>query len=98
MAYDDWIKVINDISKNQRFLNRMIYFARLEDSITLEQKMLACKQAGSNLRTINNEVMIDKEYALTHTKEDYDGRGQKLIAKIENGDYQIIANHLLVML
>lgn len=98
MAYEDWVETINEIVNSQKFKNRLMYYARLERDIALEDKLTACKCSTNNLRAIGSDVSIDKEYALMHTKEDYLCREQNIMRKIDNGQYDVIEGHLLVML
>lgn len=98
MAYENWVEIINEIAKNQRFKNRMIFWARLEMNMSLEDKLLACKRAASNLRAIGTDVIFDREYALEHTEEEYRRREDMIIEKIEKKEYELIDGHILVAL
>lgn len=98
MAYENWVETISEIAKNQKFKNRLTYYARLESNMALEDKLTACRRISNNLRAIENDVSIDREYALGHSKEEYLGREQKLFQKIEDKDYEVINGHLLVCL
>ena len=93
--FDVWVGVIKNILSRQ-FSNRLLYLARLEEGLSLEEKHIACKNAMDNIASYMEAISFEKEYALCHEKEEYLSIEQQLQDKLENNEYDVLEGHLII--
>lgn len=98
VMYDTWKDIINCITKDTRFRNRIQYYLRVNSELTLEDVLIARDKAMFNLREAISQMDFDRRYALSHSKEQYLTIDKQLQDKIASEDYQIVDGHLRVEL
>lgn len=96
--YVDWITIIERISRDSTYHNRLKYLLRVYTDLSLQTIVSSSKRVCINLRCIFPELKCEEQYVLSHTKDQYMTRADQIMTKIMNKDYKLINGHLSVLL
>lgn len=96
--YVDWVSIIERITRDSTYHNRLKYLLRVHTDLPLHVIVSCSKRVSINLRCVFQELKTEEQYVLSHTKDQYLTREDQIMAKIKNNNYILINDHLSVLL
>lgn len=96
--YYDWVKIVERITKDARFKNRFEYYLRVNSDLPLTKAISLEKRILLNYHSIVSDMEVYKEYALSHSMEEYFSIEDRLLEKIGQRDFSLYNGHMTIML
>lgn len=85
-SYDRWVDLIQEISSDQRFREKVQYYIRLEADMPFKDRVLIGRRSSKRIDALPTVVAFDADYALYHSKEEYLEISKTVQKLLENPD------------